>query len=132
MTTVAMEDYLKAIYHGQQETEGRVRTSEVATRMDVSSPSVSAMFRRLEHRGLIERVKYRGVTLTAEGQQTAVKTVRNHLLLEAYLVTFLDYSEQAAHKEADQLEHHISEKFAERIRDPLDNQECDSTASCPQ
>jgi DtxR family transcriptional regulator, Mn-dependent transcriptional regulator len=56
-----MEDYVKAIYHGQQETEARVRTSEVATRMDVSSPSVSAMFRRLEHRGLIERVNRLGV-----------------------------------------------------------------------
>ncbi|MDG5821710.1 metal-dependent transcriptional regulator [Natronococcus sp. A-GB7] len=132
MTTVAMEDYLKAIYHGQQETEQRVRTSVVAAHMGVSLPSVSAMFSRLEHRELVDRVKYRGVTLTAEGQQIAVRTVRHYLLLKAYLVKFLDYSEQAAHKEADQLEHHISEKFAERIRDALDEQECDSTASCPQ
>ncbi|ELY63203.1 metal-dependent transcriptional regulator [Natronococcus jeotgali] len=122
MTTVAMEDYLKAIYHGQQETDGRVQTSAVAAHLGVSLPSVSAMFRRLEHRGLVEHQKYRGVTLTAEGQQIAVETVRHCLLLEAYLTKFLDHPDQAAHKEADQLEHHISEKFAEQIRDALDDQ----------
>jgi DtxR family transcriptional regulator, Mn-dependent transcriptional regulator len=132
MTTVAIENYLKAIYYSQKESDSQVRTSTVAARLDVSLPSTSAMFRRLEHRGLIERKKYRGVTLTGEGEQIAAKTVRHYLLLKAYLVTFLDYSEQTAHKEADRLEHHISEKFAERIRDALDDQECDSTASCPQ
>jgi DtxR family transcriptional regulator, Mn-dependent transcriptional regulator len=121
MTTVAIEDNLKAIYYSQKESDGRVRTSTVAARLDVSSPSTSAMFRRLDHRGLIEREKYRGVTLTAEGEKIAVKTIRHYQLVEAYLIAFFDYPYQAARKEADQLEHHISEKFANRIKDVLEN-----------
>lgn len=121
MTTVAMEDYLKAIYHGQKECDGAVQTSTVADRLEVSLPSVSAMFRRLEHRGLVEHEKYRGVTLTAKGERIAVTTVQHYILLEKYLIEYLDYPYQAAQKEADQLEHHLSKKLAGRIRDALEN-----------
>ena len=121
MTTVAMEDYLKAIYHGQEESGGAVRTSTIADRLGVSLPSVSAMFRRLENQGLVEHEKYRGVTLTAKGERIAVTTVQHYTLLEKYFIEYLDYPCQAAQQEADQLEHHLSEKLAGRIRDVLEN-----------
>ena len=38
-----MEDYLKAIYYLQDETDERVRTSTLAEHMDVAQPSVTSM-----------------------------------------------------------------------------------------
>ena len=45
-----MEDYLKAIYYLQEETDDRVRTSALAEYMDVEQPSVTSMVKKLAER----------------------------------------------------------------------------------
>ena len=83
--TRSVEDYLKAIYRlspqGQPAT-----TSEIAHLLDLSAPSVSGMIKRLSEQGLLEHVPYKGVRLTAEGRRAALRMLRRHRLLEAYLV----------------------------------------------
>src|SRR6476661_7487526 len=118
--TRSVEDYLKAIYRlttaGQPAT-----TSDIANLLDLSPPSVSGMVKRLSEQGLLEHLPYRGVVLTADGRRLALRTVRRHRLIEAYLVAYLGYSWDAVHDEAERLEHAISDELAERMAAALGN-----------
>ncbi|WP_375139640.1 metal-dependent transcriptional regulator [Natranaeroarchaeum sulfidigenes] len=125
MLSDVMEDYLKVIYHLQQDREGRIKTSEIAEYLDVTSPTVTSMIDKLEERGLVDREKYKGVVLSEDGERVALEVVRHHRLLEAYLTERLDYDWSEVHEEADRLEHHISEKFEERVVEALGDPEVD-------
>ena len=112
--TVAVQDYLKAIY-ALESVGKRVTTSELATRMGVSAPSATAMTKRLAELGLVERAPYRGVSLTESGRLGALEVLRHHRLLERYLVDRLGLSLDEVHAEADRLEHALSEKLEAKI-----------------
>ena len=129
MLSDVMEDYLKVIYQLQRSTDDRIKTSEIADELDVTSPTVTSMLDKLEDRGLVDREKYRGVTLTDEGETVALEVVRHHRLLEAYLTEHLDYDWSEVHDEADRLEHHISEDFEARVADALGQPEVDPHGS---
>jgi DtxR family Mn-dependent transcriptional regulator len=116
--TRSVEDYLKAIY--QLTPEGRAAsTSEIAQLLALSPPSVTGMVKRLSEHGLLEHVPYRGVQLTEEGRRAALRMVRRHRLIEAYLVEFLGYSWDAVHEEAERLEHAVSDTMIERMATAL-------------
>ncbi len=129
MLSDVMEDYLKAIYQLQRSTDDRIKTSAIAEELDVTSPTVTSMVDKLEDRGLVDREKYRGVTLTDEGETVALEVVRHHRLLEAYLTEHLDYDWSEVHEEADRLEHHISEDFEARVANALDQPTVDPHGS---
>ena len=129
MLSDVMEDYLKAIYHLQRETDERITTSAIAEELEVTSPTVTSMLEKLEDRGLVDREKYRGATLTDEGETVALEVIRHHRLLEAYLTEHLDYDWAEVHEEADRLEHHISEDFEARVADVLGDPEVDPHGS---
>jgi DtxR family Mn-dependent transcriptional regulator len=112
--TVAVQDYLKAIY-ALESSGGRVTTSALAERMGVSAPSATAMTKRLDELGLVERAPYRGVALTEKGRLGALEVVRHHRLLERYLVDRLGLSLDAVHAEAELLEHALSEELEAKI-----------------
>ncbi len=116
--TVAVQDYLKAIYVLESSGE-RVTTSALARRMAVSAPSATAMTKRLDELGLVERLPYRGVALTDEGRQSALEVLRHHRLLERYLVDRLGLSLDAVHAEAELLEHALSEELEAKIDEEL-------------
>jgi DtxR family transcriptional regulator, Mn-dependent transcriptional regulator len=122
--TRSVEDYLKAIY--QLSPEGRpASTSEIAHLLALSPPSVTGMVKRLSEHGLLEHVPYRGVQLTDEGRRAALRMVRRHRLIEAYLVEFLGYSWDTVHEEAERLEHAVSDTMIERMASALGNPEVD-------
>ncbi len=112
--TVAVQDYLKAIYALESAGE-RVTTSALATRMGVSAPSATAMAKRLAELGLVERAPYRGVALTAVGRRGALEVTRHHRLLERYLADRLGVSLHEVHAEAERLEHALSEELEAKI-----------------
>jgi DtxR family transcriptional regulator, Mn-dependent transcriptional regulator len=112
--TVAVQDYLKAIYALESAGE-RVTTSALASRMGVSAPSATAMTKRLAELGLVERAPYRGVALTEAGRLGALEVLRHHRLLELYLVNRLGLSLDQVHVEADRLEHALSEELEAKI-----------------
>ena len=116
--TVAVQDYLKAIYVLESSGE-RVTTSALATRMGVSAPSATAMTKRLDELGLVERVPHRGVALTEAGRRGALEVLRHHRLLERYLVDRLGLSLDAVHAEAELLEHALSEELEAKIDEEL-------------
>ena len=112
--TVAVQDYLKAIYVLESSGE-RVTTSALAKRMGVSAPSATAMTKRLDELGLVERVPHRGVALTEQGRLGALEVLRHHRLLERYLVDRLGLSLDEVHAEAELLEHALSEELEAKI-----------------
>ena len=112
--TVAVQDYLKAIY-ALESSEERVTTSALASRMGVSAPSATAMTKRLAELGLVERAPYRGVALTDEGRRSALEMLRHHRLLERYLADRLGFSLDEVHAEAELLEHALSEELEAKI-----------------
>ena len=112
--TVAVQDYLKAIYALESEGE-RVTTSALAGRMGVRPPSATAMTKRLADLGLVERAPYRGVALTGQGRAGALEVIRHHRLLESYLVDRLGLSLDEVHAEAELLEHALSEELEAKI-----------------
>lgn len=113
--TPAVEDYLKAIYTLQQQGD-RVSTTALCAQLGGLKPgSVSGMLRQLEERGLVIHQLYHGARLTPSGERAALELVRNHRLLETFLVEVLGYRWDEVHAEAEALEHHISPMFAARI-----------------
>src|ERR671917_1948332 len=122
--TRSVEDYLKAIY--RLSPAGRpASTSEIAQLLALSPPSVTGMVKRLSEHGLLEHVPYRGVQLTDEGRRAALRMVRRHRLIEAYLVEFLGYSWDTVHDEAERLEHAVSDTMVERMASALGHPQVD-------
>ncbi len=114
----SVEDYLKAIYRASAGGQP-ASTSQIAQLLELSAPSVSGMLRRLAEQGLISHERYHGVELTGEGRRIALRMLRRHRLLEAYLVAFLGYTWDTVHPEAERLEHAVSDVLIERIAHAL-------------
>jgi DtxR family Mn-dependent transcriptional regulator len=113
--TDAMQDYVKEIYKLRLEGKRATTTSEIAERLGVRPPSVTAMVKRLSALGLAEHAPYRGVELTPAGERVALEVIRHHRLLELYLAQALGLSLDEVHSEADRLEHALSEELEARI-----------------
>lgn len=111
--SASIGDYLKAIWR-LSDTEP-VATTTIAAQLNVSAPSVSAMFIRLQERGFVTYERYKGVRLTAQGEREALKLLRRHRLIETFLLAQLGYSWDEVHEEAERLEHAVSERFTERL-----------------
>ena len=119
--TRSAEDYLKAIYHltSGRGTGSVAATTDLAQTLDLSPASVSGMLRRLAEQGYVEHEPYRGVQLTGEGRRVALRMLRRHRLLEAYLVAHLGYTWDTVHEEAERLEHAVSDELVERMATAL-------------
>lgn len=122
--TRSAEDYLKAVYHLTADGEP-AGTNQLAEALDLAPASVSGMIRRLAEQGLLDHAPYRGVTLTADGRRVALRMLRRHRLIEAYLVAHLGYTWDTVHDEAERLEHAVSDALVERMAkvlgDPLED-----------
>jgi DtxR family transcriptional regulator, Mn-dependent transcriptional regulator len=117
--TEAVEDYAKAIYALQARAGGPVGNSAIAQRLGVSPASVTAMLKRMDDMELVAHEPYHGVTLTAAGERVALEVMRHHRLLEKYLADVLQMPWDQVHREAEVLEHYISEDLEERIASAL-------------
>jgi Mn-dependent DtxR family transcriptional regulator len=104
--SVAVEDYLEIILQLISQ-KGYARVADIADGLGIAQPSVSNMVRRLHEKGLINYEKYRGMTLTAEGEQVAQRIVKRHKILEEFL-DLLGIEAQVAYEDLEGMEHHIS------------------------
>lgn len=108
-----MQDYLKAVLALRR--GGPVTIHQLATRLGISSPSVTNMVGRLTALGYLEHARYGDVTLSGAGERAARAVARNHRLIERYLMQALDYPRDLAHAEAEHLEHYISPDLERRL-----------------
>ena len=113
-----VENYLKAIYHGQSALTGDERLvsmGHVATALGVTPGTATTMVKALSDSGLAEYEPYSGVRLTSAGERLAGLVLRRHRLVEAFLVQVMGMSWAEVHDEAEQLEHVVSDRLIERI-----------------
>lgn len=114
LPSASVEDYLKAIY-SLGKSGDRVATTELAERLGFAPSSASAMISRLAEGGLVDHVPYSGVRLTASGEREALRVIRRHRLLEAFLVSSLSIPWDQVHVYAEQLEHAASDELIDLI-----------------
>lgn len=116
----AIEDFLKEVYMLQQEHE-RVQTSMLAEALKITAPSTTEMAKKLAKANLVVHEPYRGIQLTPAGERVALEIIRNHRLIELFLVEALGFTWDEVHDEAERLEHAMSERLAQRIAEFLSN-----------
>ncbi len=109
-----MREYLGEVYRLQQGGPGAA-TGALAERLGVSSPAVVRMLRRLERAGLVRRKPYRGAVLTRAGELEALRSIRRHRLLEAFLVKVMGFGWHEVHDHAHLLEPAINDEFEDRM-----------------
>jgi DtxR family Mn-dependent transcriptional regulator len=119
LRTPAVEDYSKAIFALESRGLEPVSTNALAERLGITAGSVSAMLKKLDELGLITRVPYRGVRLTADGRRLALEVIRHHRLIESFLAEALGMPWDRVHDEAEILEHVLSDDLEQLIASKL-------------
>ena len=115
MPSNTIENYLKAIYKISEKEQKTVSTSAISNEMNTTSASVTDMLKRLSYKELINYKKYRGVTLTKEGNRIATNLIRKHRLWEVFLLKHLNFRWHEVHDIAEELEHIDSDDLIERL-----------------
>lgn len=123
--TLAEENYLKAIFHLENESNSEVSTNAIAESMDTKPSSVTDMVQKLADKKMLTYKKYKGTTLTPQGKKTAANVIRKHRLWEVFLVEKLNFHWDEVHEIAEQLEHVHSEQLIERLDNYLGNPDFD-------
>lgn len=112
--TGSIDRYLHAVLlladHGQP-----VDTGDLARKVGVSDAAASRMLRTLADKGLVRVEPYRGAELTTEGLHRALRIVRRHRLLEAYLHTVMGFDLREAHRRAALMQPTIDEVFEDKL-----------------
>ena len=115
MFTLSEENYLKAIYHLELDTDKGVSTNAIAKKLETKASSVTDMIKKLSEKEVVVYKKYKGVTLTVFGKKIAANIVRKHRLWEVFLVEKLNFSWDEVHDVAEQLEHIKSPKLVDQL-----------------
>ncbi|HEN1554465.1 TPA: manganese-binding transcriptional regulator MntR [Escherichia coli] len=109
-----IDDYVELISDLIREV-GEARQVDMAARLGVSQPTVAKMLKRLATMGLIEMIPWRGVFLTAEGEELAQESRERHQIVENFLLV-LGVSPEIARRDAEGMEHHVSEETLDAFR----------------
>ncbi|MCL6642864.1 MAG: transcriptional regulator MntR [Candidatus Bipolaricaulota bacterium] len=115
MPTPSAEDYLERIYELIQQ-KGYARVIDIASSLKVQSSSVTKMLQRLDSEQLVKYEKYRGITLTPQGKAIAKSVKNRHRQLEE-LLKILGVDEATIQKDVEGIEHHLSPRTLECLRD---------------
>jgi DtxR family transcriptional regulator, Mn-dependent transcriptional regulator len=113
--TVSEENYIKSIYHLQQDT-GMVNTNSLAAEMQTKAASVTDMLKKLSAKKILQYEKYKGFKLTDGGKKVALSVVRKHRLWEYFLVEKLGFEWDKVHDIAEELEHISSNELIEKLQ----------------
>ena len=115
MLSQTEENYLKSIYHLEESHSKNVSTTLIAKDLNTKASSVTDMLQKLADKKLVNYEKYKGVKLTSEGKNIAVKIVRRHRIWEVFLVNKLNYNWDEVHDLAEQLEHIKSDSLIDKL-----------------
>lgn len=109
-----MEDYLEVILDIEQK-ESVPRVKDIAERMGVSKPTVTAALKTLKDAGLVRHESYGYVELTKNGREAGVNVQRRHRLLTDFFVQVLGIDFEQADEDACNAEHHISDATLDKL-----------------
>jgi DtxR family Mn-dependent transcriptional regulator len=110
----SLEDYIESIFLLAR-TKKAVRAKDVASRMNVTRPSVTGALRMLVKEGLVDHEPYDVITLTAKGSRVAKDVVRRHEVLQDFFVSVLKVDVDEAEKAACSMEHSVSRSILDRL-----------------
>ena len=114
LSTVSEEDYIEAIYEIER-AYGYARLTDVSRVLGLRPSTVLSMVKRLEDKGLVEYMRYRGVRLTPQGRERAQRIAESHEFIRKFLIA-LGVDEERANIEAELIEHFLSPETIERLR----------------
>ena len=114
------EDYVELIAE-LIESQGEARPIDIAARLGVKPPTVTKNISRLKSAGLVTRMRYRSIFLTDEGRALAEACRRRHRVVVAFLVS-LGIDEETAERDAEGIEHHVSEATLAAFQSRLDQE----------
>jgi DtxR family transcriptional regulator, manganese transport regulator len=100
------EDYAEAIA-GLIAEKGEARVVDLAKRLGVTHVTVNRTIARMQKAGYVSTQPYRAIFLTEPGRALAQDCKSRHDTVVAFLRS-LGISEQAAEKDAEGIEHHVS------------------------
>src|SRR5579862_8131391 len=106
-SSALLEDYVELIADLLAGT-GEARPTDIARRLGVSHATTIKTISRLKREGLATARPYRGVFLTADGQELAARVRARHRLVVDVLLA-LGVPAEAAEADAEGIEHHVSE-----------------------
>ncbi len=112
MTSENVEEYLERIYR-LKERGDPATTTNISKEMGISPASVSEMLSKLDERGYVKRVPYKGVTLTRKGSRIGKRILRKHRTIERFLRSIGVH--RRVHEQACRLEHAISDDFEKAL-----------------
>ena len=111
------EMYLETIYVLSQKS-AEVRSVDVGAYMGFSKPSVSRAIGLLRKEGLVDVDAQGCLQLTDTGRKRAEIVYERHMLLSRLLVK-IGVDEKTAEEDACRIEHYISEKTFEAIKEHM-------------
>ncbi len=111
--TKALEMYIK-VAHELQDELGSATVSDMADRLSVKAPSVTAALQKLDSMGMVKYRKYQNVKLTKKGIVVAKKlNQRNKTILDFLVMIGVD--EEIAENDACEIEHVVNPKTIEKM-----------------
>jgi DtxR family manganese transport transcriptional regulator len=105
------EDYVELIAE-LIAARGEARAVDIALHLGISQATVANTVARLRREGLVEHRPYRSIFLTDAGRRLAETARCRHRLVVAFLRA-LGLSEETAARDAEGIEHHVSEETLE-------------------
>lgn len=114
MISKSSEEYIKNMYILKKQN-GKIRVTDIATKMKCSKPSVNKAINILKEEKLINYETYGTIELTKQGEDLAKK------ILEAYDITYLfmkdvlNLDEEEAKSEAEKIKSTISDNTINKL-----------------
>ena len=109
-----MEDYLKVICELEKK-RGAARVKDIAEKLNITMPSVSAALKNLEKQGLVCHPRYDLVGLSKKGKKIAEDIIQRHHVIKEFLFDILGVDETIAERDACHIEHHVSPETVQRL-----------------
>ena len=131
MTSDNREDYLISILR-LSDGNRNVKTTELASFMNVSPASVTEMTKILADEGLVIYERYKGIRLSEKGAVEARQLRKKHHVIEHLLIDCLGMTHEEAHDEAHKMEHAISENTSIKICNMMGNPVDDDCEFCSE
>ncbi|WP_044401585.1 metal-dependent transcriptional regulator [Lacinutrix sp. Hel_I_90] len=123
--SVAIENFVKAIYKNDHHDTKDTKPGNIAKKLGISNAAATDMAKKLATKDLLNYEKYQALRLTEKGEKMALNVIRKHRLWEALLHKMFDMSLHEIHREAELLEHETSNFLANKISDYLGNPKFD-------
>ena len=113
------ENYLETILVLSQKNAA-VRSIDIANEMNFTKASISIAMKRLREDGYINMDDDRTITLTQKGKDIASMVYERHQIIAKILIA-LGVDEATAYEDSCKIEHDLSQKSFEKIKEFYEN-----------